>query len=263
MAPGAEICFRGNPSYAATGTAESLGHNWIRNSASGLFLTYCHHPSQILESDIVYCRGRVTSVVSDSLCRAVPLTECYQYRPGQSFPSASSTPKQLRDGKHHHTRRKWPITGNKPPRMNRTSRTDEPYGGEGLNQSPSPLSADLTTNADFSGRADKRELRTEDATDTTRTGRENVPEPSGDSVDHGIEQRILGGVLANDATRKGQFGEKGGRGSSRTSETAKTAFHKAKHAFLTFGRFIGPGFMISVAYSEFPVGDAGTYTHLL
>ncbi|GJC99043.1 metal ion transporter metal ion transporter [Colletotrichum higginsianum] len=42
--------------------------------------------------------------------------------------------------------------------MNRPSRTDEPYEGEGYNQSPSPLSNDLTTNEDLNGTVNAREL---------------------------------------------------------------------------------------------------------
>merc|ERR1712227_1048725 len=48
-----------------------------------------------------------------------------------------------------------PING---ANMNKTSRTDEPYDGacEGFNQSPHPLSSDLTTNQDLNGIANKR-----------------------------------------------------------------------------------------------------------
>lgn len=146
--------------------------------------------------------------------------------------------------------------------MNRTSRTDEPYGGEGLNQSPSPFSSDLTTNEDFNGRANRRHLRIEDPTSTSKSQQENTEDPSVD--DRIVEQPRAGGVLTNDGPPVGQLGEKGGqaaattdresgsRRSSRSGAGAKTAFHKAKHAILTFGRFVGPGFMISVAYSELP-----------
>ncbi len=36
-----------------------------------------------------------------------------------------------------------------------------------------------------------------------------------------------------------------------SAEQAKTAIEKMKHWALTFSKFIGPGFMISVAYSAF------------
>src|SRR4051812_44937606 len=43
------------------------------------------------------------------------------------------------------------------------SRTDEPYEGEGHNQSPNHLAADLTTNQDLNGIANAREIRNEAA----------------------------------------------------------------------------------------------------
>lgn len=35
-----------------------------------------------------------------------------------------------------------------------------------------------------------------------------------------------------------------------SANRAKTALERVKHTFWTFGKFVGPGFMISVAYSE-------------
>lgn len=35
-----------------------------------------------------------------------------------------------------------------------------------------------------------------------------------------------------------------------SANVGKATLEKARHAFLTFGKFVGPGFMISVAYSE-------------
>ncbi|RNJ55908.1 hypothetical protein D7B24_007904 [Verticillium nonalfalfae] len=46
--------------------------------------------------------------------------------------------------------------------MNRPSRTDEPYEGEGHNQSPNSLPNDLTTNEDLNGIANAREARQKD-----------------------------------------------------------------------------------------------------
>ncbi|RWA06725.1 hypothetical protein EKO27_g8382 [Xylaria grammica] len=43
--------------------------------------------------------------------------------------------------------------------MNQTSRTDEPYEGDGLNQSPNAFSNDLVTNQDLNGIANARERR--------------------------------------------------------------------------------------------------------
>ncbi|KAK8097966.1 uncharacterized protein PG998_013452 [Apiospora kogelbergensis] len=54
--------------------------------------------------------------------------------------------------------------------MNKTSRTDEPYEGEGHNQSPNAFSNDLTTNEDFNGIVNTRTQRDSDSRTVSDTG---------------------------------------------------------------------------------------------
>ncbi|KAK8121024.1 hypothetical protein PG999_005144 [Apiospora kogelbergensis] len=54
--------------------------------------------------------------------------------------------------------------------MNKTSRTDEPYEGEGHNQSPNAFSNDLTTNEDFNGIVNTRTQRDSDSRMVSDTG---------------------------------------------------------------------------------------------
>ena len=42
----------------------------------------------------------------------------------------------------------------------------------------------------------------------------------------------------------------GGDESRESTTTPLSSWAHIKHAFLTFGKFVGPGFMISVAYSK-------------
>ncbi|KAG7119822.1 Manganese transporter SMF1 like protein [Verticillium longisporum] len=86
--------------------------------------------------------------------------------------------------------------------MNRPSRTDEPYEGEGHNQSPSSLPNELTTNEDLNGLANAREV-----TQNAELFRfKNGPPWS--------------------------------------------ALQWSKDSLMKFGTFIGPGFMIAVAYID-------------
>lgn len=130
--------------------------------------------------------------------------------------------------------------------MNSTSHTDEPYGGEGLNQSPNPYSSDLTFNADFNGRANKRHLRVEDPN--------RIEDVSGARAD---DDAMNLQELAGRGSSHGRRGDPAGApsedhggsdGSRRASMQSK--LDRAKQSFLTFGKFVGPGFMIAVAYSK-------------
>ncbi|CCC14509.1 hypothetical protein SMACR_09388 [Sordaria macrospora] len=125
-----------------------------------------------------------------------------------------------------------------------SSRTDEPRRSQGFNQSPSPLSADLTTNHDLNGVANQRENRSggrtgisfqilrEGAGDLTKTHPSPVsssnPQPSLPPSTAQVEPPTLAGPVNQEKSRLEQI----------------------KHAVITFSQFVGPGFMISVAYID-------------
>lgn len=145
--------------------------------------------------------------------------------------------------------------------MNCPSRTEEPEG-TGYNQNPSSLAADLTTRQDLNGIANTRVLR-RIATGDIESVVEHVPD---DAKKHdaammakrvltsdGHVDRHLTGFEAVDLAEGG-----GGRGidEARGRFLAATVwFKRLRKVVLKFGKFVGPGFMISVAYI-----DPGNYS---
>ena len=149
--------------------------------------------------------------------------------------------------------------------MNKTSRTDEPLEGEGHNQSPNAFSNDLVTNQDLNGIVNDREQRGRDPRSTRDSGQleieerpamfdEDLPSTSADKL-----------ALKKGPVGTGQLpaeGRQGGSLSPPSSDLAdfvagatndpKPALAKLRHVFATFGKFIGPGFLVSVAYSRWP-----------
>lgn len=150
--------------------------------------------------------------------------------------------------------------------MNRTSRTEEPYEGEleGFNQSPSFLSADLTTNQDLKGNANRRVLRraSNDTSILNPTLDDNTrleADPGGGS------KGSMGSGLADNHIRRPE-----GRVTEQATCSVPSPYsppsdlnseggdreggclpmgRRLKNGIVKFCSFIGPGFMIAVAYS--------------
>lgn len=147
--------------------------------------------------------------------------------------------------------------------MNKTSRTDEPLGGEGFNQSPNALSADLTKNQDLKGRVNARQLRNEDP--RARNASSQTLEDNIAATSTTPEDRTATEDLANDTAVIGRVDGNG----IETQETFATLYEgsippdrrndrwnpssmtRLKHGLFTFAKFVGPGFMVAVAYSQF------------
>ena len=145
--------------------------------------------------------------------------------------------------------------------MNKPSRTDEPLEGDGYNQNPNPLSNDLTTNADLNGIANSRELGREDPQSlqcetlpgAQDSGTRNI------TTENGPNETAHG--LAHQSSNCGQPFEGVSRVLAITHPPShspslspgdtddRTIFQRLKGAALTFCSFVGPGFMIAVAYS--------------
>ena len=146
--------------------------------------------------------------------------------------------------------------------MNKTSHTNEPLEGDGFNQSPNPNSNDLTTNEDFNGLVNSRTVR-ESESQTLSNPASNV---LGDLVaidaptqnDHTDKATYR---LAQRSTERGRSLEGGMQmpvtahppafppGSAGGDAGPSALFQRAWKMLATFGSFIGPGFMVSVAYS--------------
>ncbi|KAK3322946.1 natural resistance-associated macrophage protein [Apodospora peruviana] len=176
------------------------------------------------------------------------------------------------------------------------SRTDEPYEGEGHNQNPNPLSADLTTNQDLNGIANTRETRNRDAR-TISSSSQALDDDGGGGINSNppnVDGEISGNKSTNDSASPhiGRLLEEGGAGvvgggAGAGGATAKTpastvllsdeaaiprpsdsdhggSIHheeeipraplsrldRLKRTLFTYAKFIGPGFMIAVAYID-------------
>lgn len=171
--------------------------------------------------------------------------------------------------------------------MNRVSRTEEPFEGDGYNQSPNPLSNDLTTNQDLNGIANSRELKREDprslrgaqppgadddGPNSNAPGDKNASPPPSVSIHRDAGQPSgKGGFQVNPpsplpspsppplsplsppiAPHHNDFSHGFNDGSTATSHSRRhrSTGQRFKSALFKFGSFIGPGFMIAVAYSK-------------
>ncbi|KAJ5721944.1 uncharacterized protein N7483_009878 [Penicillium malachiteum] len=135
--------------------------------------------------------------------------------------------------------------------MNCPSRTDNTLENPGWNQNPPPFSPDTTTRNDFNGIANSRVHR-KNSTGGGGVGDDTMsidPRPhSQHDCDPGIEKAPDGEVIA----------ASGCEPPSRASESPRrpfkeyissSALHCAR-SLVKFGRFIGPGFLIAVAYID-------------
>ncbi|KAF5672059.1 manganese transporter [Fusarium heterosporum] len=149
--------------------------------------------------------------------------------------------------------------------MNKTSHTDEPYEGDnGYNQSPNPNSSDLTTNEDFNGLVNSRSSLRDDTSafpeaSSNISGQVSALAPVKDSS-HG--EPTTG--LVHRSIDRGQPSDGGLRVSASANPPAPagdadngndTPLQRLKKTVIKAGSFIGPGFMISVAYI-----DPGNYS---
>ncbi|KAK1833695.1 transporter smf2 [Podospora conica] len=144
------------------------------------------------------------------------------------------------------------------------SRTD-PYPGEGHNQSPNHLAADLTTNQDLNGIANSRETRSHNtrAILDSSSGQNHDPNmianeppdcgqcmggPGGKDVDGQLAIGRLGGV---DGTGDHKASTVEVVPAAPTPPAAVTSrITRLKDVCLAYFKFIGPGFMIAVAYID-------------
>ncbi|KAJ5595267.1 uncharacterized protein N7459_001475 [Penicillium hispanicum] len=142
--------------------------------------------------------------------------------------------------------------------MNCPSRTDDTIGHPGWNQNPPPFSPDTTTRNDFNGIANSRVHRKQAANAGSTVGDDTMsinPRPhSRQDSDPGLEKVPDGEVIA---------AVSGGSPPSRTSGLPRRPFKtfltesavRCARSLAKFGRFIGPGFLIAVAYI-----DPGNYS---
>lgn len=143
-------------------------------------------------------------------------------------------------------------------RMNCPSRTDETLEHPGWNQNPSPLNPDITTRSDFNGRANSKVHRrhaagTGSAASTGLLVGQDSDTSSSETVNAG------GGALSGSCPEKQP--ETDSSSSSRRSghpfkkEVLFPHLQRIGHRAAKFARFVGPGFLVAVAYI-----DPGNYS---
>lgn len=147
--------------------------------------------------------------------------------------------------------------------MNCPSRTDEPLENDGWNQNPPGLAADLTTRADMNGLVNRRTQRDSDS----RVGDDQAMEIQDRALDPHPPRNDLGtdikGKSEVDVT-KVPLATLGLTSSSLSMESSSGTppgagflgrLQSFGYVLTKFIKFIGPGFMVSVAYI-----DPGNYS---
>lgn len=146
--------------------------------------------------------------------------------------------------------------------MNCPSRTDEPLESDGWNQNPPGLAADLTTREDLNGLVNRRTQRNADlrvsdeiAMDTPdQTSDPHVPRIDKSEDDKGKPNvNVHDAPLATLGTPPSPYMESDPNPPSGPGFLGR--FRNVGNVLTTFTKFIGPGFMVSVAYI-----DPGNYS---
>lgn len=144
--------------------------------------------------------------------------------------------------------------------MNCPSRTDDTLENPGWNQNPSPLNADITTRNDFNGITNAREHRKRTSSlggvTTDNTVSRLSPQPL-DNGDTPSEKGPSGEVVPTVST--GELPERN-RGSLprrlfKRLNLDTTFFQHVAQKISKYARFVGPGFLVAVAYI-----DPGNYS---
>ncbi|KAJ4017743.1 NRAMP-like transporter smf-3 [Fusarium irregulare] len=141
--------------------------------------------------------------------------------------------------------------------MNKTSHTDEPFeGDDGYNQSPSPFSNDLTTNEDFNGIVNNRAVLQMDSKLSPDATSKNLGQVARDGPVKTDSQVDAASRLAHESIDHDQPSNGGLRISAPANHPPASAgdaddgtpLQRFKKMIIRIGSFVGPGFMISVAY---------------
>ncbi len=155
--------------------------------------------------------------------------------------------------------------------MNYPSRNDEVLGHPGWNQSPHDLNADSTTRADLNGIVNLRQLREQDS-DPDKNGQDAILEQQQVS-DGSNPQKCSESRVGSDLDIKPLSGGTPMKASSSSNSShhyrATTLFYRARDILVKYAQFVGPGFLIAVAYidpgnyaTDVEAGASTQYKHL-
>ncbi|KAF7546864.1 hypothetical protein G7Z17_g8125 [Cylindrodendrum hubeiense] len=151
--------------------------------------------------------------------------------------------------------------------MNRTSSTEEPCDGDGYSQTPNTPSNGLTTNADFQGAVTARKLKRSDQNvsigdSPPSAPNQLIPDRSADTGNVATTSALSDAVASRHNSREDaasnldaplplrSLSHASRNGSSGDGSDGSSPFTRFKNTILKFSSFIGPGFMISVAYID-------------
>ncbi|RDW60461.1 NRAMP family metal ion transporter [Aspergillus mulundensis] len=137
--------------------------------------------------------------------------------------------------------------------MNCPSRTDDTLEHPGWNQNPPPLNADATTREDFNGMANSKVHRGH-TTGVGEGGGISVTESPSPAPDSRDEPPLKAG------TAGGAISAYSGHQPERNSDSLRRVFSSFPHistipsrviqSLVKFARFVGPGFLVAVAYID-------------
>jgi metal iron transporter len=132
--------------------------------------------------------------------------------------------------------------------MNCPSRTDNADGRDGWNQSPNLLSA--TTREDFNGIANTRILRRIESNDPVLlVSNDEVPDAQRPRKNSAAVVRLTR-TLTSQSLHRGHVnnmppGCDGPNNQTKCPSKQVKILTKARNVLMTFGKFVGPGFMVS------------------
>jgi len=160
--------------------------------------------------------------------------------------------------------------------MNKPSRNDDVDAHPHWNQSPHALSGDLTTRADLNGIVNRREMRSSvsdpdaDQDFNDRISQPQVPRPPNSSSNRSKEHAHVGTELRDLARpHYPALAMDGSESNLSVPEPRKGFFARIAHVLVRYAHFVGPGFMIAVAYidpgnyaTDVEAGAETRYAHL-
>jgi hypothetical protein len=135
--------------------------------------------------------------------------------------------------------------------MNCPSRTDDTLAHPGWNQNPPPFNADTTTRNDFNGLANSRVHRRHAASSDTADNALSINDRPLNQQDRDPgKEKIPSGEVT--AANPGGESPPGSSESPRLpfSDYLKSSTLHCARTLAKFGRFVGPGFLIAVAYID-------------
>ena len=149
--------------------------------------------------------------------------------------------------------------------MNCPSRNDETLDHPGWNQSPHDLNSDSTTNADLNGIVNVREQR--DETSSPNTNDQDIVMTQ-QQVPHDIDPKRISEGHVKPLPAGTHVRASWGSTSSYPLRPTNV-FQRARDVLVKYGSFVGPGFLIAVAYidpgnyaTDVEAGSSTQYKHL-